>query len=89
MPKPIPDIKFEAQIDMTGTGMAALVLIAGAKLVFERLCDAIDERHPDKAECERLGRELFEEISKLLPPSQSSCRAGSDRNAPGGRFSQS
>jgi hypothetical protein len=85
-----PDLKFKAQLDLTGEGLAALVLIAGAKCVYDRLCAAIDERHPDKAECERLAHELFDEIAKLLnQPPPSSCPAGDDPNELGGRFGQS
>lgn len=75
-----------ADIKLGGEGMRAAMLIWGAKCVFDRLLNAIDEAHYDKPECERLGRELFEEVALLLdPPSQSSCPAGDDPKEPGGR----
>lgn len=75
-----------ANLRLDGDGLRGVILILGAKCVFDRLLNAIDDDHPDKPECERLGRELFDEISDLLdPPPPSSCPAGDAPNEPGGR----
>ena len=80
----------DVQLDLMGPGLSGVMLIWGAKCVCDRLLAAIDEAHHDKPECERLVRELFDEIALLLDhPPPSSSPAGDDRKGLGGRFNQS